>query len=324
MLEPVVLMPEDLNSAIELASEIFDKDMGACFPIFLSEKNVSNLLGVKDGGRVVSLLGMQPVKISIYGYTLKVGLIGSVCTHPDYRGAGFASRMLEIMEAQSIKKGISVFVISGLRGLYRRFGAVELGSYHTAKISPEGEKAKIKKANSKDVGKILSIHQKKFIRYLRNYDDFKAVFESGYIATRASETYLGEESYCTFANIDKELHVLEFGGKKDEVLRIIRTVTAEKNRNYCVLHFDDSFNYPADKTTTFEGTAKIISAENFFSQLEDFFKERLSNKEYEEFKNKASKLDNSELTKAVLGKGVDLGLEGIFPITLPDYGWDYI
>ncbi|OAA29368.1 hypothetical protein AT15_02280 [Kosmotoga arenicorallina S304] len=324
MLKPGVLMPEDLKSAIELASEIFEKDMGACFPVFLSEKNIGNLLGVKDGNRVVSLFGMQPAKISIYGYTLKVGLIGSVCTHPDYRGAGFASRMLEMMQAKSIKMGISMFIISGTRGLYKRFGAVEFGCYHTAKILPDGEKTKVQKAYSKDVGKILSIHQKKTVRYLRSYDSFKAIFKSGYIACRPGETYLGEESYCTFTSIDNELHVLEYGGNKSEVLRIIRAVTAEKNKNYCVLHYDNSFDYPADKTTTFEGTAKIISSENFFSQLEGFFLERLSEREYKEFKNKASKLDNTELTKAVFNEGMDLGLEGIFPITLPDYGWDYI
>lgn len=325
LLEPVVLNKKDIDGAVKLASNVFNNDMGKCFPVFLSEKNIGNLVGVKDKGEVTALVGLMPAKISIYGHVLKVGLIGSVCTHPDYRGLGLATKILDVMEKKSIEDGLSAFIISGGRGLYRKFGAVDVGRYNTAKVFPIGEDAGVRIADESDIERILSVHAKKPVRFIRNYSDFKDIFLSGRIVTRPSETYIKGNSYCTFSKVLDKFHALEFGGSREDVLTIIKTVTAIKNEDYCVLHFESGFEYPAEETTVLNGTAKIISPSNFFNQMEGYFMERIPKEDYESFKERAMGLDYSELTTIIFGKGNEkLQAEKILPLPLPDYGWDYI
>lgn len=325
LLEPIFLNKSDLDNAVKLASDVFSNDMGKCFPVFLSEKNIENLMGVKDDGKIVAFMGLMPAKISIYGHTLKVGLLGSVCTDPDYRGKRLASKILEIMEKKSIEDGLAAYIISGRRGLYERFGAVDVGRFHTSRVFPVGEDAGVRIATEEDIELILSIHAEKPVRYMRNYADFKEIFKSGRIVTRPSETYIKGESYCTFSKVRDEFHALEFGGLREDILTIIKTVTSKKNENYCTIHFSDGFDYLPEETKVLGGTAKIISSSNFFDQMEGYFMERISRDSFENLKEKAKTLDNSELTRVIFGKGEgELKDERLLPLLLPDYGWDYI
>ena len=65
--------------------------MGKDLSCAVSQENVENMTIVKEGKTGVVDDRLTP-KISFFGHRMKVGLIGSVCTHPDYRGKNYIGR----------------------------------------------------------------------------------------------------------------------------------------------------------------------------------------------------------------------------------------
>ena len=51
--------------------------MGSCFPLLFSPENVENMTVVREAGRPVTMVGMLPREISVFGHILKAGLIGA-------------------------------------------------------------------------------------------------------------------------------------------------------------------------------------------------------------------------------------------------------
>jgi len=49
---------------------------------------------VKKNKKIVSFIGMVEQEINVCGYKIKIGAIGNVCTHPDYRKKGYATLLL--------------------------------------------------------------------------------------------------------------------------------------------------------------------------------------------------------------------------------------
>ncbi len=75
-------------------------------------------------GVPVSKIGIYHSRVSVYGSHLRVGSIGGVCTHPDYRGLGLATRLLDYCTRKLTDEGARLMLISGVRGLYTRAGCV--------------------------------------------------------------------------------------------------------------------------------------------------------------------------------------------------------
>ncbi len=79
-------------------------------------------------GKPVSHIRVVYNVLSLNGCRLKIASIGGVCTHPDYRGQGIASTLLDHCVQVAADAGASLLLISGERGLYRRAGVAGLGS----------------------------------------------------------------------------------------------------------------------------------------------------------------------------------------------------
>jgi predicted acetyltransferase len=65
----------------------------------------------------------------MYEGTIRVGSIGGVCTHPDYRKQGLATRLMEHCTEQLVKEGARLMLISGDENVYLRLGNVFQGKY---------------------------------------------------------------------------------------------------------------------------------------------------------------------------------------------------
>src|SRR5574341_2236192 len=87
-----------------------------CFggPEIVSEEEIlANYVPPRRGGTYVLVHQGQPVsqtgifhdRIKMYDGTIRAGSIGGVCTHPDYRGQGIASHLLEHCRQQLVKEG---------------------------------------------------------------------------------------------------------------------------------------------------------------------------------------------------------------------------
>ncbi len=80
-------------------------------------------------GRPVSQISIFHNRIRLYNGFIRLGSIGGVCTHPDYRGLGLAGTLLDHCTRQLRQEGASLMLISGGRGLYTRVGCVPTGQY---------------------------------------------------------------------------------------------------------------------------------------------------------------------------------------------------
>lgn len=98
--------------------------MGLQFPLFLNERNADSLFIAEDDGRIIAHNGIMLGKIMINGHDVTMASMGAVCTDPDYRGQGIATRVLHEALAWLRDKGVGLLTISGDRGLYTRNGAV--------------------------------------------------------------------------------------------------------------------------------------------------------------------------------------------------------
>ena len=75
-------------------------------------------------------------QVRLYDGYLRVGSIGGVCTHPDFREQRLAGRLLEHCTNRLAQEGARLMLISGGRGLYTRAGCVPCGIYDNFKLQP--------------------------------------------------------------------------------------------------------------------------------------------------------------------------------------------
>lgn len=87
--EAAELMRSVLRPAGELAPE---------YPLVFGEGGAGQLLSLREEGCVVSTCAVIERKLLYPGGETKVGLIGSVVTHPEARGRGYATKVLEYAE----------------------------------------------------------------------------------------------------------------------------------------------------------------------------------------------------------------------------------
>jgi predicted N-acetyltransferase YhbS len=100
-------------------------------------------IGVLDG-QVVSYAIVRPYTLRYGMVKLRVAGIGDVCTHPDYRGQGYASAVLQDSLAYMAEQGVHLALLNGIPGFYERFGfsavwpeyVIEVASAQAAALQP--------------------------------------------------------------------------------------------------------------------------------------------------------------------------------------------
>jgi GNAT superfamily N-acetyltransferase len=153
--------------------------MGDEFPHLFSRKNASNLYYIESDGKVVSHAGFVKYRCNINGCTISVASLGSVATLPEYRGKQYATKILHRIFSDLEKGDISLLLISGTRGLYKRMECIETGRMFRARVS-EDEMEPIRKQSAfglshipekeraGEARRLLKIYMAEPYRYHRN------------------------------------------------------------------------------------------------------------------------------------------------------------
>jgi len=187
---PRAAKPGELAEIIRLANSIFLPNhpmmMRDLFPQLFSEDNLENLRVISYDGKIISHVGIWEGDLLIYGCWFKVGMIGSVCTHPKYRGRGFASTLVKDALSKMMKDDVDFTLVSGFRNLYIRAGCVEAGRIYTYEISSGGLKLKLNRINivryeENLLNDLVEIYQKEPIRYKRSFEEFKILAGRGFL-----------------------------------------------------------------------------------------------------------------------------------------------
>lgn len=121
----------EMNQAVALADGIFREEdqisMQPAFPAVFSPA-LGQSYGAFEDGRLLSFVGLVPHHVRIGSAKLNVCSIGAVCTHPDARGKGYASLLLDAVKSHADQSGASLLLISGSRSLYTRNDCFFFGS----------------------------------------------------------------------------------------------------------------------------------------------------------------------------------------------------
>jgi len=332
---PRGLKKDELRSAAELANLVFRHDspykMEEEFPLLFSENNLENMRVFVDAGKVVSMVGMCINDVIIMGCMIGAVCIGSVCTHPEYRNKGLASKLLEDATNRAVQEGASLMLVSGDRGLYRRFGCVDAGIYRWYSIKRDQlevheKNLTLRKYGEKDVIELVKLHQLEPIRFIRTYEDFKTLLESKRLCDQISETYVVEQNGPVVAYVslqlprsrDLPLAILELAGSRVAILKtlrslmddvgtesaIVRTTTADVELDHLMV------SAGAKRSTGgFMGTVKLIDIERFLESIDTYMTEVIGKRRRKnlsiKYEGKNSELSFTYMDQKFSIRGID-------------------
>jgi len=332
---PRGLKKDELRSAAELANLVFRHDsqykMEEEFPLLFSENNLENIRVFVDAGKVVSMVGMCINDVIIMGCMIGAVFIGSVCTHPEYRNKGLASKLLEDATNRAVREGASLMLVSGDRGLYRRFGCVDAGIYRWYSIKRDQlevheKNLTLRKYGEKDVIELVKLHQLEPIRFIRTYEDFKTLLESKRLCDQISETYVVEQNGPVVAYVslqlprsrDLPLAILELAGSRVAILKtlrslmddvgtesaIVRTTTADVELDHLMV------SAGAKRSTGgFMGTVKLIDIERFLESIDTYMTEVIGKRRRKDlsikYEGKNSELSFTYMDQKFSIRGID-------------------
>lgn len=132
-------------------------------------------------GKPVSHIRVVYNVLCLHGCRLKIASIGGVCTHPDYRGQGMASTLLDHCVNVAAGAGASLLLISGERGLYRRALAANAARTYEARVAPGSMSAptpapRARPAERDDWAACARLYQAEPVRFVRSADFFSRAF----------------------------------------------------------------------------------------------------------------------------------------------------
>jgi len=136
-------------------------------------------------GVPVSQIGVYHSRVSVYGSHLRVASIGSVCTHPDYRGRGLATHLLDYCTRQLTAEGARLMLISGMRGLYTRAGCVTAQEFEYIVLKSDDLRTRISRINGlrvrpateADAPLCARLYQMEAVHFVRRVEEFVAHFQ---------------------------------------------------------------------------------------------------------------------------------------------------
>jgi predicted N-acetyltransferase YhbS len=176
--------PEELPEVVRLANRVFspnDWEMGTGFPLLFCEANAEQLRVIDRAGEIVSHVGICVRDALLLGTPVRMACIGAVCTHPDHRGQGLASRLMADARAHAVAQGADLMLISGGRGLYHRLGYVTVGRFpHTHVPAGDGSAAvEVTEAGREDRPAVRALHAREPVRFRRSRDDWEQLLDAG-------------------------------------------------------------------------------------------------------------------------------------------------
>jgi predicted N-acetyltransferase YhbS len=163
---------------LELIESVFHPRMRHRYPWLLSETNLNHRFVAMDGNVVAGALNYWVDDIVIEGQSLLVASIGAVATHPDYRGQGIATNLLNYAENVMIDEKIDAVIISGSIDLYVRYGAERLSSVMTFKVPPRDLPITLVPVEASHVPALKAMYDKNPCRFVRSVSQMEELIQA--------------------------------------------------------------------------------------------------------------------------------------------------
>jgi hypothetical protein len=259
-------------------------------------------------GEPVSLIGVFHSEVSVYGSPLRVGSIGGVCTRPDYQGQGLATRLLDHCTRRLAEEGARLILISGMRGLYTRAGAVTAQDFEyltlrpgqpfdtlRASLQPGAGDLSIRPATAADAALCARIYQAEPVRFLRRVDKFAEHFSRPEEFLKADDWIVESEglpvAYC-FTRLPWRhpreqgvREVMEYAGSRVALVSSLAQATAGLNlrelrlavpwQDVDLLRLLREQGIAGDRIPMPEHTMRIINFSGLMADLRPYVQARL-------------------------------------------------
>jgi predicted N-acetyltransferase YhbS len=262
--------------------------MGAEFPLFLARGNATNCWVVADSDQFVAHCGFMPRTLALGAARLRVGLIGAVCTLPEYAGKGLGTMLLDATLAHAQRCGISLVLISGGRGLYQRRGARFAGRFQRYTLAPNqwrhwrARDLVWRPYAPNDAPHVLALHDAAPVRFMRTAPalDAAALARPCGRTTMVALRHERVVAYCVYTRDAEHLTMDEWRGDAHALTQCADAMPPD----YCgaitlVLPAHTQAPEPlrrcADATTpaTFSGTMLVLDGPALVDQLRPYWHE---------------------------------------------------
>lgn len=112
---------EQVKKLLDLCFDVKDYVKG--FPQVFDKFQDSMCIVKRIGDEIVSFCAFNEVHFKIDKTPIRAFCIGSVCTHPDYRGKGYGEDVMTQAVAEGKKRGVDVLILfSAVEEFYQRLG----------------------------------------------------------------------------------------------------------------------------------------------------------------------------------------------------------
>ncbi len=216
----VRLMARVLRDGGELAAE---------YPLVFGTEGSGSITAIEDGGLVRSACATLVRELVSGSSRLRVGLIGSVVTDPDWRGRGLATRVLETAERSLARDGCAIALLwADDASFYRTRGWREFGTEIDFAFDAESaarlpQKNTIRRAAPDDEGAIHRLYQRHRSRVERTERETQLLMRTPRMETLVLHEDRDVRAYaCLGRGADFEGTIHEWGGAADDVMALVR------------------------------------------------------------------------------------------------------
>lgn len=213
------------------------------YPLLFGERAAGELAGLEEQDEVRAACGLLVRELVSGRERLRVGLIGSVCTHEAHRGRGLGRRLLERAEARLAELGCTLaWLWADEPGFYEHLGwrsagcevvfALDAKALAGIPADPRAHlRAHLRAVAPDDFAALHRLYEAHATRVDRTLGETRALLAGPGIATLVLERGRDVVAYaCVGRGADLAGCVHEWAGAPDDVLALVREHAARARR----------------------------------------------------------------------------------------------
>jgi predicted N-acetyltransferase YhbS len=236
---------EELDEVLALVNRVFRPegggDMRREYPLVFDRDHLEGVRIVRSERGPVAHVGVCIREAVLLGARVRVASIGAVCTHPEERGRGLASALMEDARRYARERGAGLMLISGGRGLYHRLGYVTVGCFQRYEVTPADLNGagvpgiELSGYREQALAEVVALHQAEPVRFLRPAADWRRLLGADVLMNAPAElltvrqdshlvAYLGVQTPRASATGERVVRVQEMAGSRRAVLAAMAAV----------------------------------------------------------------------------------------------------
>ncbi len=224
---PRAALPDEYDELMDLAEQSFRCPRGDQLnrspQLRRDHFAFENHFVMKENGRLVSHVGLYPMDAIADRARVRLGGIGDIATHSDYRGKRCMMRLLDYAMIKLKEKAIPLAILWGDTQRYRHFGWETAGSNMVFHISQRsvgsghiGRGVTIRGYDKeRDLDRIVGIHEREPLRIKRTRRDYERLLDRA-----QDQAWVGEENHSWAYAVVRGNDVVEFGGRISLVAKL--------------------------------------------------------------------------------------------------------